>query len=52
MEYRQIIEQITREAMKPKQETKILEGFMTGHGANILAPGTLGPPGNFDKFIV
>lgn len=38
--------------MKPKRETKLLEGVVSSHGGNLLAPGTLGPPGNFDSFIV
>lgn len=38
--------------MKPKKETKLLTGIVSGHGGNILAPGTLGPGGNFDTFIV
>lgn len=46
------MEQRTREAMKPKKETKLLTGIVSGHGGNILAPGTLGPSRSFDTFIV
>lgn len=35
--------------MKPKKETKLLEGVVSGQGGNI---GTLGPSGTFGTFIV
>lgn len=41
-----------KRTMKPKKETKLLAGIISSHGGNLLAPGTLGPSGNFDTFIV
>lgn len=49
VEYRSIMDQRSKQAMKPKRETKLLEGVLSGHGGN---PGTLGPSGQFDGFIV
>ena len=40
------------QALKPKKETQILAGLVSAHAGNLLAPGTLGSPGNFNKFIV
>lgn len=51
-EYRRIMDRRTRQAVKPKRETKLLTGIISSHGGNLLAPGTLGSSGNFDTFIV
>lgn len=51
-EYRQIMEERTKQALKPKRETKFLTGNVSAHGGNLLAPGTLGAAGNFENFIV
>ena len=50
--YSVIMNERTKQAMKPKRETKLLTGNVFSHGGNLLAPGTLGPPGSFGKFIV
>lgn len=51
-EYRQIMDRRAQQSMKPKRETKLLTGVVSSHGGNLLAPGTLGSSGNFDRFIV
>lgn len=51
-EYGMIMNERTKQAMKPKRETKLLTGNVFSHGGNLLAPGTLGPSGSFNNFIV
>lgn len=51
-EYQRTMEQRTKQAIKPKRETKLLTGIVSGYGGNLLAPGTLGSSGSFDTFIV
>lgn len=51
-EYRLLMDRRAKQTMKPKRETKLLTGIVSSHGGNLLAPGTLGPSGNFDTFIV
>lgn len=51
-EYRQVMDERTRQSMKPKRETKLMSGPVAAHAGNLLAPGTLGTPGNFETFIV
>ena len=51
-EYSIIMNERTKQAMKPKRETKLLTGHVFAHGGNLLAPGTLGPSGSFGTFIV
>ncbi len=46
------MEERTKQALKPKRETRFLTGNVSSHGGNLLAPGTLGAPGNFGSFIV
>ncbi len=48
-EYRQQMDQITKEATKPKKETKFVADILPGMGGN---PGTLGASGGFSSFIV
>ncbi|KAI9868985.1 MAG: hypothetical protein M1813_002808 [Trichoglossum hirsutum] len=50
-EYERLMQARTAESMKPKRETKFLEGNISVTGGNLLAPGTLGDAGNFQKFI-
>ena len=46
------MDEMARQAMKPKRETQLLTGLVSSHGGNLLAPGTLGTPGSFSTFIV
>ncbi|KAI9713310.1 MAG: hypothetical protein M1812_006669 [Candelaria pacifica] len=50
-EYRQVIEERTRQAMKPKPKTQFLDGDVQPHTGNILEAGTGGMTGNFGTFI-
>ncbi|KAI9681197.1 MAG: hypothetical protein M1817_002479 [Caeruleum heppii] len=49
-EYQGIMDAMARGSLKPKRETKFIEGVGATAG-NLLAPGTLGSTGNFGKFI-
>ena len=51
-EYRELMDQRTRQALTAKRETQLLPGLASSHAGNLLAPGTLGAPGNFNNFIV
>ena len=51
-DYKQTMDERANQALKPKRETQILSGLVSSHAGNLLAPGTLGSPGNFEKFIV
>ena len=46
-EYRSIMTHRNEQALKPKKETKFIDGVIT---SNVLHPGTMG--GGFDDFIV
>jgi len=50
-EYRDLMDKRTRQAMTAKRETQLLPGLASSHAGNLLAPGTLGAPGNFNNFI-
>ncbi|MCJ1396405.1 hypothetical protein MMC18_009295 [Xylographa bjoerkii] len=50
-EYRDIMDEKTRQAMTAKRETQLLSGLASSHAGNLLAPGTLGAPGHFNNFI-
>lgn len=49
-EYRQVLEERTRQAMKPKAKTQYLHGDVQAHG--ISEPGTIGLTDSFGTFIV
>ena len=51
-EYKRVMDERANQALKPKKETQFLTGLVSSHAGNLLAPGTLGSPGNFNKFIV
>ena len=51
-EYRQVMDQRTKQEMKPSRETQVLSGPASSHGGNVLYPGSLGTSGNFNDFIV
>ena len=51
-EYRELMDERTRQAITAKRETQLLTGLASSHAGNLLAPGTLGAPGNFNNFIV
>ncbi|KAI9765705.1 MAG: hypothetical protein M1835_007329 [Candelina submexicana] len=50
-EYRRVIEERTRQAMKPKPKTQFLDGDVQTHAGNVLEPGTIGMAGRFENFI-
>ncbi|MCJ1288316.1 hypothetical protein MMC26_007671 [Xylographa opegraphella] len=50
-EYRELMDQRTRQALTAKRETQLLPGLASSHAGNLLAPGTLGAPGSFNNFI-
>ena len=51
-EYRRVMDQRTRQEMKPLRETQMLSGPASSHGGNVLYPGALGSSGSFNNFIV
>jgi len=42
----------TKRLSKPKAKTQFITGPVSGHGGNVLAPGTLGKSGDFSSFTV
>jgi hypothetical protein len=51
-EYHRIIDERTKQLLKPKATTQFIAGPISGHGGNMLAPGTLGKSGDFSSFTV
>ncbi|MCJ1251569.1 hypothetical protein MMC30_008804 [Trapelia coarctata] len=50
-EYRQLMDERAREALKSRPATQVLGGRASTLGGNLLQPGTLGAPGTFNNFI-
>ena len=51
-EYRRVMDERTLQEMKPQRRTGYVPESSSMQGGNVLAPGTLGTPGNFANFIV